>query len=186
MQDDHGPVIAYHLARRPQIPYYRVRGGIGYWEPTTQMKDMGFASTPCGPDGPEAHAKAWACNTEWQKARTSKLIRRCTPRVGYVYFLKAGARVKIGFSKHPWSRVTNLKTGIGEKIDLFVAVRGSTKDEHRLHEALSSYRVQGEWFTAAMPVLEVIFRSTESGRVAILAAENVPHAFAETLNGTPS
>jgi hypothetical protein len=54
-----------------KLKHYRVkRGSRGFWEPTTKMKALGFASIPCGPDGPEA----WAIAEEWE--RRWQLTRR--------------------------------------------------------------------------------------------------------------
>lgn len=48
-----------------KIPYYVVKKGHGYWQPTAAMRDAGFTSTPCGPDGPEAWARAQIAYGQW-------------------------------------------------------------------------------------------------------------------------
>lgn len=168
-QDD--SIIGWHLARRPQIPYYRIVNGNGFWEPNARMKKVGFVSTPCGPDGPEAHAKAWALNTEWQRVRTSgEFIRRlASASIGYIYFLVAGDAIKIGFTTRPTVRIEALKTGLAEKIESIVIVRGSRSDEKRLHALLVHYRRNGEWFMNTDPVREVMARSAAKGRPAFEA-----------------
>ena len=46
-----------------KIPNYQVRrNGRGFWEPTPRMRELGFGSVPCGPDGPDA----WAIAQQWQ------------------------------------------------------------------------------------------------------------------------
>jgi len=56
-----------------KIPNYRtktVKGRLfGYWEATRKMKALGFTNVPCGPDGPEAWAKAQRFDRKWQLAR---------------------------------------------------------------------------------------------------------------------
>lgn len=52
---------------RVKIPYYVVRNGNGYWQPKPAMKLLGFESTACGPDGPEAWAKAEELNRKWRE-----------------------------------------------------------------------------------------------------------------------
>lgn len=52
-----------------KIPYYVVRNGIGYWQAKKAMRDAGFGSVTCGPDGPEAWAYAKARNDAWQAYR---------------------------------------------------------------------------------------------------------------------
>ena len=55
---------------RVKIRYYTVRrGGRGFWEPTDAMRAAGFASTPCGPDGPSAWAVAERMNAAWDAYR---------------------------------------------------------------------------------------------------------------------
>jgi hypothetical protein len=46
-----------------KIPYYIVKKGRGFWNPTRAMKVAGFSAVPCGPDGPEA----WRIADEWSK-----------------------------------------------------------------------------------------------------------------------
>ena len=54
---------------RVKIPYYIVKGGRGYWNPTTTMKQAGFASIPCGEDGPAAWSIAATWNARWLEFR---------------------------------------------------------------------------------------------------------------------
>ncbi len=51
------------------IPNYYVRGANGYFQPTRDMKALGFVNTALGPDGPEARAKAEELNARWQRVR---------------------------------------------------------------------------------------------------------------------
>jgi len=51
---------------RVKLYYYTVKkNGCGYWQPTAAMKEAGFESVPCGPDGPEAWRIAAKCNARW-------------------------------------------------------------------------------------------------------------------------
>ncbi len=54
---------------RVKIPYYVVKKGQGYFQPTRAMREKGFASVPLGPDGPEAWKAAGAWNERWQRQR---------------------------------------------------------------------------------------------------------------------
>jgi hypothetical protein len=54
---------------RVKIPYYIVKGGRGYWNPTAAMKRAGFASVPCGEDGPAAWSVAATWNARWLEYR---------------------------------------------------------------------------------------------------------------------
>jgi len=55
-----------------RLPYYVVRNGRGYWQPKKSMRALGFECTACGPDGPEAHAKAQALNAKWREFSQEK------------------------------------------------------------------------------------------------------------------
>lgn len=167
---------------KPTIPYYVVRAGNGYWQPTTRMKALGFNSVPCGPDGEEARRIAGEWNGRWQKARVSgQPVRSRRPgkdaagnpdedrRRGYVYFFRVGNRVKIGFSRDPLSRLASLKTGLPGKVDLVIAVPGERADERRLHRRLAAYRQVGEWFTASGVVMRMAARIAALGSVQIEA-----------------
>lgn len=52
-----------------KIPYYVVKKGHGYWQPTRAMRAEGFASIRCGKDGAAAWTIAGAWNERWQRHR---------------------------------------------------------------------------------------------------------------------
>lgn len=54
---------------RVKIANYAVVNGRGYWQAKAKMRALGFQSMPCGPDGPDAWAKAAALNAAWKRAR---------------------------------------------------------------------------------------------------------------------
>jgi hypothetical protein len=59
-----------------KVSYYRVkRNGRGFWEPTPKMKALGFGSVPCGPDGPDAWARAEVWNNRWEGSRKAPRTR---------------------------------------------------------------------------------------------------------------
>lgn len=66
--------------------------------------------------------------------------------VGYVYFIKSGPRVKIGFSTDVISRLSNLKVGNPNDTKLLAAIPGTEDTEAYFHKMFASYREQGEWF----------------------------------------
>jgi hypothetical protein len=49
-----------------RLPYYTVKKGRGYWQPTAAMQKAGARPTPCGDDGPAAWALARAAYDDWQ------------------------------------------------------------------------------------------------------------------------
>ena len=48
-----------------KLPYYVVKRGRGYWQPTAVMQKGGAQATPCGDDGPGAWAIARAAYNDW-------------------------------------------------------------------------------------------------------------------------
>ncbi len=50
-----------------KIRYYAVKKGRGYWQPTPEMRRLGFLPVSCGPEGPSAWAKAEALNDAWDR-----------------------------------------------------------------------------------------------------------------------
>lgn len=60
---------------RVKIPYYSVRKGRGYWQPSAVMRAAGFAPVACGADGPEAWKVAAAWNDRWQRHRRGETVQ---------------------------------------------------------------------------------------------------------------
>ena len=52
-----------------KIRHYVVKRGKGFWQPTPKMKELGFGSSPCGSDGPDAWARAEDWNRRWDQTR---------------------------------------------------------------------------------------------------------------------
>jgi hypothetical protein len=55
-----------------KLPYYVVKRGKGYWQPTADMRAQGARPTPCGDDGPAAWAIARAAYDDWQAKREAE------------------------------------------------------------------------------------------------------------------
>ena len=56
--------------------------------------------------------------------------------MGWVYFIRAGQSVKIGYTSAaaPAARMPSLQTGSQEKLQFMGAVEGTQQDERRFHE----------------------------------------------------
>jgi hypothetical protein len=77
----------------------------------------------------------------------------------FVYFIRAGDRVKIGRSRSPENRLRQLQTASGERLRLLGSFVGSARIEAQLHRTWSHLRIVGagrEWFTAAPDLLRYI------------------------------
>lgn len=61
--------------------------------------------------------------------------------VGFVYFIKFGDRIKIGFSRNWQRRVNELPHD-----EVLGVMHGGISQEQNLHALFSRYRITGEWF----------------------------------------
>jgi hypothetical protein len=64
----------------------------------------------------------------------------------YVYFAKAGDRVKIGSAKDVGKRMKQLQTGCPDKIQVVKLISGGRDVEASLHRQFARHRAVGEWF----------------------------------------
>lgn len=67
---------------------------------------------------------------------------------GYVYFVTdpASALVKVGYSKNPWARLSELRRKHGENNCVVATIKTVDKSETPVHVALSEFHSDGEWF----------------------------------------
>lgn len=166
-----------------KIPYYRVVKGRGFWEPRGRAARCGFKPTPCGPDGPAAWAIAESKNKEWRQYRdeNSDKVPSQKKSDGFVYFMKCGSRIKIGFSLAPMRRAREVQVGAAAKIDAIAYFRGSRATERRLQARLSAYRTSGEWFVATGPVYDAMLKAF-SGRTESEIISEYPESTQSTLS----
>ena len=87
-------------------------------------------------------------------------------REGYVYFLKSGNAFKIGFSKGPIKRASDIQTDLSNGISSLTLVKGTRTNEKTLHKLLARQNISGEWFEDCELVRTTIFRSIMLGRPA--------------------
>ena len=66
-----------------------------------------------------------------------------------LYFIQSDltGMIKIGRSKNPKKRLLQLQTGNPNKLRLVAFFKGMGWQEKILHERLSFYRLEGEWFS---------------------------------------
>jgi hypothetical protein len=65
---------------------------------------------------------------------------------GYVYFLRMGRSVKIGFSRDVRKRMKAIQTACPEPTEVLKVIPGVVNTERYFHEHFAQYRMQGEWF----------------------------------------
>lgn len=81
-----------------------------------------------------------------QRLPIGYIVNRTKNPAGWVYFLRADERVKIGYAKNYKSRIRELQTGCPHKLVLLMAIEASPARERELHREFNGQRVQGEWF----------------------------------------
>jgi hypothetical protein len=144
--------------------YYVVRKGHAYWQPTKKMRDAGAKSVPLGRDSPSAREKAEELNFRQENGSDENVVEFPAQRSsGYVYFLRMGPSVKIGFSKKPWARIADLRTGFSKDFDSIVCVKGTMADERAIHRRFQAHRVTGEWFSAVPTLIHMMYAAIRSG-----------------------
>jgi hypothetical protein len=104
---------------------------------------------PCGPGAKGFDATYFgALNLLLENAEEKKPVqfpaKPFWKDAGYIYFLRCGDAVKIGFSKEPLGRIASLKPGLPGPIGTVVTIPGVADDERRLQKALGAHRTTGE------------------------------------------
>jgi hypothetical protein len=98
-------------------------------------------------------AEAEACRAELRKTLATFIpMTKITDRK-HVYFARLGDLIKIGISVNPAQRCQQLNA------DLLRTEPGGRRREIDLHNVFQEWRVSGEWFHAAPPILSYIEHS---------------------------
>lgn len=88
---------------------------------------------------------------------------------GNIYFIRAGDKIKIGYSTRPLGRLKALQTSHPGKLELIGTRPGSREFETELHDRFIALHVRGEWFEAKQPLLRYIEENTPEGIAAAKA-----------------
>ncbi|KKL86416.1 hypothetical protein LCGC14_1944980 [marine sediment metagenome] len=75
-----------------------------------------------------------------------------------IYFIEAIGveKIKIGVTTNIEERLNTLKTGSPVELKLLGVIPGGQESEKNIHDRLSAYRANGEWFFASTDVMEYI------------------------------
>ncbi|MCU7218039.1 DUF1376 domain-containing protein [Pseudomonas sp. VE 196-7] len=89
---------------------------------------------------------------------------------GYVYFVTApdSDLVKIGYSKNPWARLSELRRSHGVALSVVATIKTVDKSETTVHAALSEFREEGEWFRKSECV-KALISAVSDGKVTTVA-----------------
>jgi hypothetical protein len=66
---------------------------------------------------------------------------------GYVYFLRNGRTVKIGFTTSIKSRIKSIQTSCAEAVEVLMVMPGTEGTEKFLHQRFTDNHIGGEWFS---------------------------------------
>jgi len=83
----------------------------------------------------------------------------------YIYFIQVdgGGPIKIGITGHdPRQRMVKIQSDCPWPVSLIGAVEGALEDEASLHQELSAFNTQGEWFSPTLEVLAAVERTLQS------------------------
>ena len=77
-----------------------------------------------------------------------------------VYFIQAGkgGPIKIGIAEKPRQRLKGLQTSHHEELRLLATTHGGADQEAAYHKQFGEWRLKGEWFEPASPILAEIAR----------------------------
>jgi len=111
----------------------------------------------------------------WRHGTPPKDDTPSAGRRGYVYFIRVGARMKIGFSHKPLARVADLLTGMSHPPSMIVAIRAQAADEYSVHQRFAALRQSGEWFTETREMTRFVMRCVAFDTVTQPRSEEQTH-----------
>jgi len=94
-----------------------------------------------------------------RKLLTSR--HRTLRKRGFIYVVRAGGRVKIGFSKDVKRRISELQTFFPDELELLLATPGSIVIERSLHDRFKEFAIKREWFRYAEPIAAFVAKERE-------------------------
>lgn len=75
---------------------------------------------------------------------------------GFVYFIRNGSSVKIGFTTSIRSRVKNIQTACADPLEVLMVMPGTDETEKFFHTMFRDYRIGGEWFSLTGLIAEFV------------------------------
>lgn len=85
---------------------------------------------------------------------------------GYVYFVRCGDFIKIGFSSNPRERLNSIRAAMPLEVEFLLAFACKAKAEGNLHRKFAHLRHRNEWFRAGADLLAYIeWLRTESQEI---------------------
>lgn len=157
------------------VKYFNWRNGRPRWEPGPSLRARGFQGQdlklpngewlPLLPALDEALKLNNEAGVSATRRKRSRAAEQSASAKGFVYFLRSGEQIKIGFSSGPFSRLQQLKTGVANGINAMGAIEGDMADERQLHNEFRDLHIHGEWFHAKWRLRLFIANCVAAGRI---------------------
>ncbi|MCE5324922.1 MAG: GIY-YIG nuclease family protein [Planctomycetaceae bacterium] len=84
-------------------------------------------------------------------------VRASLDMEGYVYYagVLGGDSIKIGFSKNPWARLSDLRV-VNPHLEILATEKARMAREKERHEQFAADRIEGEWFKATPSLCSLV------------------------------
>jgi hypothetical protein len=136
-----------------------------YWQPLDGEEQM------CGEPAPHKAADTYFCDEHYDRAiKWAAEIGRTETSLVYYAQRESDSLIKIGTSRTIVTRWAALKSEHGS-LTLMAAHQGAHREEHMIHDAFATLRVEGEWFRPELPLIEHILKARKVG---VRAPEGLP------------
>jgi hypothetical protein len=96
------------------------------------------------------------------KRTTRSNCAETEPKKGWVYFVRNGKAIKIGFTTDLDQRLKRLQTASSSTLELLGAVAGTLEDEQNLHRRFANLQIRGEWFRGHTSLMAYIREATKA------------------------
>lgn len=105
---------------------------------------------------------------------------------GYVYFVTEpnSDLVKIGYSKNPWARLSELRRSHGVALSVVATMKTVDKSETTVHAALSEFREEGEWFRKTECVNSLISAVSEGKITTVVDIRSYVDSYGSSATAT--
>lgn len=100
---------------------------------------------------------------------------------GFVYFIRGGDLVKIGWSRDVAKRMRQLQGASSTRLQVLGCLEGTRETEADLHQRFKRFRRHGEWFEADAKMLAAIRWFCDEETQAALRAAELARCFRQVL-----
>ena len=110
----------------------------------------------------DQNTQTYANDSATSSSIDTPLAQWCSPTVhtieyvGFTYFIRAGASIKIGAATDFKKRLTALQTAHERPLEVLAVVPASAAPEYEVHQQFAHLRLRGEWFRADRELLQFI------------------------------